>query len=161
MLRSVMESIRPTQATKLARLINPHRAITCATFSKDVPLDLNKRSVRFIEVLPDLSEDGLIQCTLSHGTVGDDEYMCLSYVWGSAKDIQQIMINGEQFPAQKNIWTFLNAARHAHQYPATARRLYWIDALCIDQGNIKERNHQVGHMGAIYAAARHVVIWMG
>lgn len=38
---------------------------------------------------------------------------------------------------------------------------YWIDALCIDQHNTAERNHQVGLMGQIFSRAHHVQIWLG
>lgn len=34
----------------------------------------------------------------------------------------------------------------------------WIDAICINQGNTDERNHQVGLMSIIYAEARRVTI---
>jgi hypothetical protein len=37
----------------------------------------------------------------------------------------------------------------------------WIDALCIDQSNLPERNHQVKLMSALYSQARHVVAWLG
>jgi hypothetical protein len=37
----------------------------------------------------------------------------------------------------------------------------WIDALCINQANIDERNHQVGQMDRIYKDAEEVVIWVG
>ncbi|OAA57293.1 Heterokaryon incompatibility [Cordyceps fumosorosea ARSEF 2679] len=37
----------------------------------------------------------------------------------------------------------------------------WIDALCIDQDNVAERNKHVLVMGAIYAGAAHVRIWLG
>ena len=40
-------------------------------------------------------------------------------------------------------------------------RLIWIDALCIDQLNIIERNAHVRNMGIIYEKANHVVIWLG
>jgi hypothetical protein len=36
----------------------------------------------------------------------------------------------------------------------------WIDALCIDQFNIQERNSQLALMGQIYSNA-HVIIWLG
>ncbi|KAF3042375.1 hypothetical protein E8E12_006092 [Didymella heteroderae] len=127
---------------------------------REVPLNLAQRSVRFVEVLSVLSPTGLIQCKLSQGTIEDDEYICLSYVWGSSEDQQQILINGELFRTRKNVWTFLSAIRQAKP-DSSKRQLYWIDALCIDQDNIKERNHQVGHMGAVYYAAKHVIIWMG
>ena len=37
----------------------------------------------------------------------------------------------------------------------------WVDALCIDQSNLEERNEHVKSMGQIYANASHVHIWLG
>lgn len=37
----------------------------------------------------------------------------------------------------------------------------WIDALCINQDDITERNHQVALMAGIYSPAGQVVIWLG
>lgn len=37
----------------------------------------------------------------------------------------------------------------------------WIDALCINQSDMKERNSQVGMMGSIYSQAFFVFIWLG
>jgi hypothetical protein len=38
---------------------------------------------------------------------------------------------------------------------------FWIDALCIDQTNIAERNHQVQMMGQIYSSSAFVLVWLG
>ena len=38
---------------------------------------------------------------------------------------------------------------------------YWIDALCISQADMEERNHQVKRMVEIYGQARAVVAWLG
>jgi hypothetical protein len=37
----------------------------------------------------------------------------------------------------------------------------WIDALCIDQKDTTERNHQVQQMGEIFSKAEFVIAWMG
>ncbi|KAF2181338.1 HET-domain-containing protein, partial [Zopfia rhizophila CBS 207.26] len=37
----------------------------------------------------------------------------------------------------------------------------WIDTLCINQNDPEERTSQVELMGAIYSAAKRVVIWLG
>jgi hypothetical protein len=39
--------------------------------------------------------------------------------------------------------------------------MLWVDAICIDQGHVSERNHQVTQMGEIYAGAERVVVWLG
>lgn len=40
-------------------------------------------------------------------------------------------------------------------------RALWVDAACIDQTDVQERNHQVGQMQNIYADAEEVVVWLG
>jgi len=37
----------------------------------------------------------------------------------------------------------------------------WIDAICIDQIDVLERNHQVALMGQIYSKAQAVLMWLG
>jgi hypothetical protein len=36
-----------------------------------------------------------------------------------------------------------------------------VDAVCIDQNNPKERNHQVQLMAKIYSKAHRVIVWLG
>ncbi|KAF2830941.1 hypothetical protein CC86DRAFT_366452 [Ophiobolus disseminans] len=40
-------------------------------------------------------------------------------------------------------------------------KYFWIDAICIDQTNIPERNHQVRLMSNIYKSAAFVLVWLG
>ncbi|KAH8728516.1 heterokaryon incompatibility protein-domain-containing protein [Phaeosphaeriaceae sp. PMI808] len=40
-------------------------------------------------------------------------------------------------------------------------RMMWIDALAMNQADVQERNDQVKIMGAIYSAAKRVVVWLG
>jgi hypothetical protein len=63
------------------------------------------------------------------------------------------------------ITTLMNQARYTAkqaelQIPVPARYI-WIDALCIDQQNLKERGEQVLMMGRIYKQAENVNIWLG
>jgi hypothetical protein len=38
---------------------------------------------------------------------------------------------------------------------------FWLDAICIDQSDIQERNHQVQIMHTIYSSSEVVYIWLG
>jgi hypothetical protein len=40
-------------------------------------------------------------------------------------------------------------------------RILWIDAICIDQENLKERGQQVRLMAGIYTKASRVLVWLG
>jgi hypothetical protein len=55
-----------------------------------------------------------------------------------------------------NLWSAL-----CHLRLPKRDRFLWIDAICIDQGNILERNHQVKRMGSIYEGASKVLVWLG
>jgi hypothetical protein len=55
-----------------------------------------------------------------------------------------------------NLWWALSHLRGVEK-----ERTFWIDALCIDQKNEGERNHQVGQMSRIYTRAKRVVVWLG
>ncbi|KAJ4360993.1 uncharacterized protein N0V89_001562 [Didymosphaeria variabile] len=121
------------------------------------PLDHTKPSIRLIELQPHLSEDGLAQCALSHATI-DGEYTCLSYMWGPKSPTAVILVNGKEFRVRQNLFDFLKMATARKSF---RRKVFWIDAVCIDQENRLERQHQVLQMGDIYAQAKEVIAWLG
>lgn len=45
--------------------------------------------------------------------------------------------------------------------PGTKQNFVWIDAVCINQGDILERNSQVNMMGRIFRDAQSIVAWLG
>ncbi|KAF1834902.1 HET-domain-containing protein, partial [Decorospora gaudefroyi] len=124
---------------------------------KHEDLDYRRGAIRLIRILPQLSKTGLIQCQIWHDNVGA-KYDCLSYVWGSESNQKQILINGKTHMVRENLWDFMRVARKKYASPP---RTFWIDALCINQGSIPERNHQVAQMGSIYSNAGHVLAWLG
>jgi hypothetical protein len=44
------------------------------------PLNRTVQSIIVVQILPDLSPDGLIQCLVTNTTIEAD-YTCLSYLW--------------------------------------------------------------------------------
>lgn len=44
---------------------------------------------------------------------------------------------------------------------SSRRRVVWGDSICINQGNIKERNSQVQLMSRIYKSANSAIAWLG
>ncbi|KAH6861032.1 heterokaryon incompatibility protein-domain-containing protein [Alternaria rosae] len=119
------------------------------------PLDYNQPAIRVLRIRPYLSAEGYLQCSLTSTTTKDD-YTCLSYTWGREDAVCPILLNWRLFLVRRNLMNFLEVARK--KYPGQA---LWIDAICIDQHSVIERNHQVAQMGAIYTAAKHVIIWLG
>ncbi|PMD41093.1 hypothetical protein L207DRAFT_632593 [Hyaloscypha variabilis F] len=77
-------------------------------------------------------------------------------MWGSELKTQTICINGSEISVRENLWLALQHLRWTSE-----ARVLWIDALCIHQQNVHERNHQVSQMGRIYNRARRVIVWLG
>jgi hypothetical protein len=127
---------------------------TCTPF-KHEPIDQTRPSIRLVRVLP-IEQSGKIRCEMIHSTTSA-KYTCLSYVWGQPDDgLREIFINDQRFPVRHNLHTFLKVAQIRY-----SSIMLWIDALCIDQANTEERNHQVQQMGDIYSRAAMVVAWLG
>lgn len=122
------------------------------------PLDRTQNTIRLVRVLPELSTEGFIECDIWHDTI-EAQYTTLSYVWGSERSEEGqsiILLNTKQFKVRKNLFDFLRVAQRKY-----AMLCIWIDALCIDQSSILERNHQVGQMSQIYTMAESVISWFG
>ncbi|KAE8454208.1 hypothetical protein EG329_005133 [Mollisiaceae sp. DMI_Dod_QoI] len=114
--------------------------------------------VRFLSLLP--SElDGAIRCEIHHDDLSNHQpYHAVSYTWGAPKPTALIQVSGKQLPVRKNLFLFLKAMAEAN---SDGLQRLWIDALCIDQSNIEEKNQQVPQMGRIYSGAQSVLIWLG
>ncbi|RSM08637.1 hypothetical protein CEP52_004599 [Fusarium oligoseptatum] len=67
-----------------------------------------------------------------------------------------IIIGGRLFPITKNCAAVLRKIREAK-----TKRVIWIDSLCINQNDVKERSVQVSQMGKIYSGAQKVHIYLG
>jgi Heterokaryon incompatibility protein (HET) len=78
-------------------------------------------------------------------------YEALSYEWGK-KEVKLIQLNGEKFQVRENLFNALSKLRHQF-----TPRFLWIDALCIDQNDLNERNHQVPQIVRIYSQAQSVI----
>ncbi|KAI0126973.1 heterokaryon incompatibility protein-domain-containing protein [Xylariales sp. AK1849] len=84
-------------------------------------------------------------------------YRALSYEWGEASDKDpDILVDGQAFRVRKNLRDALVHIRRKDEDTHI-----WIDALCINQADIQERNHQVPMMGDIYEGAEKVIVWLG
>ncbi|EXJ72327.1 uncharacterized protein A1O5_04831 [Cladophialophora psammophila CBS 110553] len=107
----------------------------------------------------------LISCSIQHVTldgVSPSPYVALSYVWGDPEPSGHILLNGKPFPVARNLLEFLkHFVRLRRKEWLQEESFLWIDAICIDQENEQERNHQVGLMRSVYQSARLVLIWLG
>ncbi|KAL9616319.1 MAG: hypothetical protein Q9160_008798 [Pyrenula sp. 1 TL-2023] len=120
-------------------------------------LDLSTTEIRVLRLEPAAKKEDPISCTLETTALnGGIEYEALSYVWGQEPPSQNIYLNTRAFSITPNLHLALQRMRCSSD-----SRSLWIDAICIDQSNVKERNHQVAQMRNIYARAKKLLIWLG
>ena len=124
-------------------------------FFKHEPLRSGSDEIRLLTVHPELSQHGLIQCSLQHASLSSAKYTCLSYTWGKPNGLKLTMINDQLVLIRRMLFCFLQLARDQQYGPL------WIDALCINQDDIEERSQQVRLMGKIYRRAKVVLAYLG
>jgi hypothetical protein len=125
-----------------------------------LPLDDAKNEIRILILLPGKYTDDLIcdliHVPLSHGAAASLGYQALSYTWGEPGTETAISLNCLPFMIRPNLEV---ALRHIRLERGTV--WLWVDAICIDQDNISERNDQVKLMRDVYHDAARVLVWLG
>jgi len=145
--------------------------------------------IRLVVLLPQTSGTG-IRCLITVESIDNSpEYEALSYVWGDASDRREIEVNGKVLSVTSNLATALhylslepkeklydraksdderkiifgqsNIGSLRGNEPSPRALVLWIDALCIDQTNMSEKNDQVRRMDIIYKKAARVICWLG
>lgn len=108
-------------------------------------------------VLEPGSFDDPIYCQLEQVSLSvGHAYEGLSYVWGNAGDTSPIGLNGTPYHITKNLECALRYLRHRD-----FSRVLWVDAVCIDQENVREKTHQVNMMRSIYKECIQCLVWLG
>lgn len=89
-----------------------------------------------------------------------DGYEALSYTWDNDASLPHqmlnISLNNRCFQVTENLESALRCLRHE-----SLPRVFWIDAICINQADDVEKEQQVKKMYEIYKNARQVVVWLG
>jgi hypothetical protein len=117
-------------------------------YSKN-PLDPASKQIRLIQIKNGNRKMNKLCCEFRTFSVMDTDdlpYMCLSYTWGKTPPEYPIYIDSCQVSVTKSVFDFLWQALNTPEWP----EYIWIDALCINQKNQSEQNHQVGMMSDIY-----------
>lgn len=142
--------------------------------------------IRVLQLLPALSTEDQVECRvrrtsltntkssrpISTGAARSIPYEALSYTWGQSTARFRIRLSALTFskdsdskkvqelkaysPVTDNLYAALQRLRRRD-----VNRPLWVDALCINQGNLFERNQQVDSMDLIYSRATNVIIWLG
>lgn len=128
------------------------------------PLDPSQNVIRLLEIV---STNPEIVCTLSLVSLKDNPRFCaLSYEWGDPAIRTTITVEDKPVAITRNLACALQDV-HYHWNQSSlpeeengARRL-WADAICINQDDTDEKNHQVPLMTKIYSSAESTFSWLG
>jgi hypothetical protein len=121
------------------------------------PLPTDEDTIRLVVLQPSNSEDAEIDCEIRRVKLSENpQYEALSYAWGTHDTDVVISANGRI----ATIWENLSFCLRRLRSSDTPRTLY-IDALCINQTDLNEKNHQVKLMGQIFRTAQRVLVWLG
>lgn len=116
------------------------------------------QEIRIVVLCPGRLMDP-VKCELLHVNLEDNPHFeAVSYTWANedgddSKRGTVYLLCGATIAVTENCEAVLRQLRSSR----SERRL-WVDALCINQANTNERNHQVGLMARIYHGAKNVVI---
>jgi hypothetical protein len=127
-------------------------------------LSLGPDSIRLLRLMPHGNESierTEIQCELFEYTLQDPGkethlYEALSYTWGGLGKPRSISINKQNLAVTENLHAALLRLQDR-----SFERILWIDAICINQENLKEQSQQVQLMAKIYSKATCVLVWLG
>ncbi|PMD36302.1 HET-domain-containing protein [Hyaloscypha variabilis F] len=85
-----------------------------------------------------------------------DKFVAISYVWGTAQPDRVLPLkDGSHILITENVEKLLS-----YIFPVDEEYV-WLDAICINQEDAKEKNSQVKLMKDVYSSARRVSIWLG
>lgn len=147
---------RDADAIEWNHLAESLGADTSTLFHLSRGLQTYINSVDSMSILTDRRDNQLFDLR-SRFNWGDFE--AVSYCWMSEVKEKSLIIDGLPLMVPKTVDAVLRRLRDLPE--AKSGMKFWIDAICIDQDNTPEKNHQVNFMWNIYATAFSVVAWLG
>ncbi|KAH7092966.1 heterokaryon incompatibility protein-domain-containing protein [Paraphoma chrysanthemicola] len=137
------------------------------------PVTVDPLELRLITIDRMVREGDPVSVTLRHIPLSSSpRYFALSYTWDrptfdfpglfpaewdEESSTVTTLVNGKEFKMRRN----LHSALYTFRQTWKADALWWIDAICINQKDIRERNLMVWHMTEIYAKSQGTVVWLG
>lgn len=119
---------------------------------------LQPRHIRVLELESSTHPLGIISCRCIHVPLDDrsQKYIAVSYTWGFEQKPCRLLVNGRLLNITQNVHAIFQSKIMAE--PST---LIWIDAICINQGDLDEKALQVRFMGEVFSNAERTRVWLG
>ncbi|KAI5867472.1 heterokaryon incompatibility protein-domain-containing protein [Durotheca rogersii] len=146
---SVDDKVQRAAAAKLYQTIKPWQT---RILRIDPALRLDSPVLCALLIADVIVHEGL--GIVEEDTAREAPYDALSYIWGAPVFSHPVQINGIQFFVTENLGCALR-----HLRLTNTERYLWVDALCINQFDVREKSVQVSRMFSIYKKAQSVIAW--
>jgi hypothetical protein len=131
--------------------------------TQSAPLFVSLQHIQILQHFEDGTNDQNATASASSTSLPNTsqvEFEAISYAWGTQEASVTLGVHRsmprEHFKISPVVDTMLRYLRLPKK-----KRCVWIDALCINQKNNKEKEGQVNFMGEIYRQAKGIVVWLG
>lgn len=112
--------------------------------------------IRLLVLEPGRGEEPL-SCTLrAHRLADKPRYEAISYPWGEIDLCHEIWCDGRPLSITRRLRDVLRQCRLPDRY-----RVLWVDFVCINQLDVREKARQVASMSKIYTQSERVLICFG
>lgn len=133
---------------------------------------LQGSEIRLLRVAPGAWDDQ-VSCTIHYVPLDErPEYVALSYTWGDPSDQVDILVDGRRHRVTRSLFTALRRFRElcaegrsyngfTFSSSAGETTYIWADALCINQGDVREKEREIPRMRDVYTLCDRVCVWLG
>ncbi|KAK7587743.1 hypothetical protein V3481_010437 [Fusarium oxysporum f. sp. vasinfectum] len=96
-----------------------------------------------------------------HQITQSPDYYAISYTWGDSRFAKDITINSQSMIVTENCRYALTQVRNRYPSCPGEHIFIWINSICINQDDNKEKSYQVAMMSDIYTGASKVLACVG
>lgn len=116
-------------------------------------------TIRLLHLRPYLPADSdqRLKCELRAVHLSSNPtYSAVSYTWGKPDLTEELWVGDALIRITRNLHELLAKFRRADK-----ELIIWVDAVCINQSDKKEKATQIPLMSKIYSSANDVLVWLG
>lgn len=118
---------------------------------------ISENQLRILVVKPGTDLSAEIECTLlTDKRETCSPYTALSYCWGTVVGRRVVWIDGFAFEVSASLASALQYMRLEKE-----NQRLWVDQICINQDDLKEKKLQVTKMARTYEESDKTVVWLG
>jgi hypothetical protein len=137
---------------------NPRNSVDVVTKFEYGPIRFPKL-FRLLLILPSHDQDEPLETLLFHADLIEVPFQALSYSWGDLTKTKTMHCNGRGMSVTENLYGALLSIRNVGDNKAIS--IVFVDSVCINQADLKEREAHLKLMRDIYSSSVVTTVWLG